>query len=231
MAARIPRKRPGRYHHGDLRRALIDTALQMIEQEGVAAVTTRALARRLGVSHAAPAHHFRDREALLVEVATEGFRAFADALEAAAGGRDDPEDRLAAIGRAYVRFACAHPSHVQVMFGRDLNQGRPQPAALDQESERAYGVLIGAVEALVAARPGPHAPPDELAFGFWALVHGMAALWIEGLPPGPAAVLCPRGPPGGAADLAGLEAAAERALRRAMAGMGPAGSGRSGPRR
>jgi AcrR family transcriptional regulator len=216
------RKRPGRYHHGDLRRALIDTALKMIEQEGVAAVTTRALARRLGVSHAAPGHHFHDRDALLIEVATEGFRAFADALEAAARGPDDPEEKLVAIGRAYVRFACAHSSHVEVMFARDAHEGHPDRAALEEESERAYRVLTGAIEAVVASRPGPQPRPsvDELAFGFWALVHGMATLWIGGLPPGPEAALRPKKPAGSAADLAALEAAAERAIRRAISGVG-----------
>ena len=77
----IRRKRKDEYHHGDLRRALLDGALALIDEDGLGAVSTRALARRLGVSHAAPAHHFKDREALLAEVATEGFGHFTAALE------------------------------------------------------------------------------------------------------------------------------------------------------
>jgi len=181
----LRRKRPGHYHHGDLRRALIDAALRLIEEEGgVAAVTTRALARRLGVSHAAPAYHFRDREALLAEVATEGFRVFADALEAAAHAEPDPHARFCAVGLAYVRFAIGHPSHLRVMFGRGLPEGLPDghapPPALLGEGARAYQVLLDASSALVASSPTPIGSVDEVAFAAWSLVHGMAVLWNDG---------------------------------------------------
>jgi AcrR family transcriptional regulator len=173
-AKAVRRKPAGHYHHGDLRRALLDAALRVIEEDGLAAVTTRALARRLGVSHAAPAHHFRDREALLVEVATEGFRAFADALEAAAAAAPpDPSARLCAIARAYVRFAIEHPAYVRVMFGGSLRDERQRPPALERESERAYRALIDTAAAAGAGAPGGSA--QDLAF-----VHGMATLWIDG---------------------------------------------------
>ena len=170
------RKRPDGYHHGDLRRGLLDAALAIIEEDGVAAVTIRALARRLGVSHAAPAHHFPDRGALLVAVATEGFAAFADALEQAAAGEREPRARFRALGRAYLRFAADHPAHLRLMFGRGLESVVPSSALLD-EGHRAYAALTAAVAALA---PRSSVPIDERAFAAWALVHGMAVLWIDG---------------------------------------------------
>lgn len=146
----------------------------------MAAVTTRALARRLGVSHAAPAYHFRDREALLAEVATEGFRVFADALEAAARAEPDPHARFCAVGLAYVRFAIGHPSHLRVMFGRGLPDGHVPPPALLGEGARAYQVLLDASSALAASSPTPIGSVDEVAFAAWSLVHGMAVLWNDG---------------------------------------------------
>lgn len=180
-AKAVRRKRTGDYHHGDLRRALLDAALRVIEEEGLAAMTTRALARRLGVSHAAPAHHFQDREALLVELATEGFRAFADDLEAAAAAAPpDPQARLGTIARAYVRFAIEHPAYVRVMFGGSLRDELERPPALDRESERAYRVLIDTAAAAAAGAGAPGGSVHDLAFGSWSLVHGMATLWIDG---------------------------------------------------
>ncbi|HEY3356791.1 MAG TPA: TetR/AcrR family transcriptional regulator [Polyangia bacterium] len=203
------RKRPGRYHHGDLRRALLDAALRAIEEEGVNAVTIRALARRLGVSHAAPAHHFHDRDALLVEVATEGFAAFADALEAAARTESDPSRRLVAVGCAYVRFAIDRPAYLRVIFGHGRRNEITAPEPLKREGERAYRALTDTVGALAATVPGAPAPVDELALAAWSLVHGLAMLWIDG----PA-----RAVPGGRA---GFEALVERTLRRAIPGLVP----------
>ncbi len=206
---RLKRKRPGHYHHGDLRRALLDAALQLIDEKGLKAFTTRALARRLGVSHAAPAHHFHDREALLAEVAADGFGAFAEALETAARIEADPGSRLLAIARVYVRFALGHPSHLRVMFGRDPSTKRRPEERLVRESERAYRVLADTVEALAATARGDPGPVDELAFESWSLVHGMTILWLDG----PA-----RSFPGGQA---GLETIVERALRRIIPGLIP----------
>ncbi len=100
------------YHHGDLRRAILGAALDVITAEGPSAVSLRDLARRAGVSHAAPAHHFKDRVGLLTAIAAEGFGLLATAL-------DDAED-LRDAGVRYVRFAREHPAHFQVMFSPEL---------------------------------------------------------------------------------------------------------------
>lgn len=203
------RKRPGHYHHGDLKRALIDEALKLINEEGIGAVTTRALARRLGVSHAAPGHHFADREALLVELATEGFRMFADALEQSVAGEAEPARRLVMLGRAYLRFAADHPSYLRVMFARGFPQGYSPPDGFVCQSDRAYSVLEGVVRDLTVSLGGDPTPLDELAFGTWSLVHGMAMLWIDG-----AAKF-------GFVDRDAFEATAERIVARAIIGLIP----------
>jgi AcrR family transcriptional regulator len=199
-----------------LRRALIDTALQIIDEEGIAAVTIRTLAQRLGVSHAAPGYHFADRDALLVEVATEGFRLFADTLEAAARGTPTPTARMVAVGLAYVRFASQHPSYLRVMFGRGVREGYEWPEPLQQEAHRGYRALTLAVESLVATVPGNPGSVEEISFASWSLVHGMAMLWIDG--PARHAL----------GDEAALLAVAERAILRQCEGIARQG-GAPGP--
>src|SRR3954471_12975444 len=112
------RKRP--YHHGDLRRTLLDTALKMVKEAGPGALSLRELARRAGVSHAAPYRHFASREALIGALAVEGFRGLGAEMQACAGDERDPMRRFRALGVAYVRYAVAHPGHFKVMFSSDL---------------------------------------------------------------------------------------------------------------
>ncbi len=185
-AKRSPAPQPaGRYPHGDLRRALLDAALQLVDERGLEALSLRELARRLGVSHAAPGHHFADRLALLVAMAVDGFERLADAMEAAAAAHPPGAARLAAIGEAYVRFALDHPSHLQVMFGPEVGGMKVRPDELRRAGERARCVLDGTVAAL-AGLPArqPDAPRDPRVeahtFACWALLHGVARLWIDG---------------------------------------------------
>ena len=179
-----PRKPAGRYHHGDLRRALLDAAFQLVEERGVDALSLRELARRLGVSHAAPDHHFPDRCSLLVAMAEEGFERLAQAMEEAAAHAAGAA-RLAAVGDAYLRFALDHPSHHQVMFGREVAGMKTRPDALRRVGDRARRVLDGTFEALAGLPPPvPGTPRDPFVethtFAAWALLHGVARLWIDG---------------------------------------------------
>jgi AcrR family transcriptional regulator len=153
----------------------------VIEREGVSALSLRDLARRLGVSHAAPAHHFPDKTALLVEIAREGYERFGAALDTAFREAPDDDARLAAVGRAYVAFALAHPATFRVMFGREISELPRPPAALAEASGRAYAVLLRGVEAGFAGTPPRHRPPAaSVAFAAWASVHGAAMLWLDG---------------------------------------------------
>jgi AcrR family transcriptional regulator len=176
---RSPRKPRHPYHHGNLRRALLDEALATIRAEGVEAVTLRAIGAKVGVSRTALYRHFADKRALLAAVATEGFRALRERLAAAweAGGRGDAA--LTAMGVAYVRFALDEPSHYRVMFGGfvDLPERDPE---LTAEAHGAFEVLVNALAALQhegIVRAGDD--PVLMARYVWALVHGMAMLGID----------------------------------------------------
>ncbi len=117
MTRRKPRTT---YHHGDLRRTLIDAALRAVERRGPDAVTLRGVARDAGVSQAAPYNHFADKDALLAAVAAEAFQRFAAALDRAGAAASSPRARAAALGRAYVGFAHAHAALFRLMFGPAL---------------------------------------------------------------------------------------------------------------
>lgn len=158
------------YHHGNLKSALLDAAVDAIEQSGPAALSLRDLARRAGVSHAAPAHHFGDKAGLLTELAAQGYDLLADAVRAA--GPD-----LVEAGVAYVRFAVDHRAHFEVMFQPGLH--RPDDPELLAASRRADRALT---EALTASVPARAAEP-EARLAAWSIVHGFAALWISGALP------------------------------------------------
>ncbi|WP_097912925.1 TetR/AcrR family transcriptional regulator [Streptomyces sp. b84] len=156
------------YHHGDLRRVILDAALDAIATNGPGSLSLRDLARRAGVSHAAPAHHFKDRTGLLTAVAAEGYALFADAL----AGAPDLRER----GVAYVRFAATHPAHFQVMFQPDLH--RTDDPDLLAARARATEALRAGVADLPQAGRGED---DRLAgVAAWSLAHGFATLLLSG---------------------------------------------------
>lgn len=162
------------YHHGDLRRALLSAAAEAIGESGAAALSLRDLARRAGVSHAAPAHHFGDKAGLLTALAVEGFDLLAETL------RDAGSDLLEA-GVAYVDFAVRHRAHFEVMFRPELY--RADAAEVRAARERAGAALRSGVAAL-PARGATAADPERDALAAWSMVHGFATLWLSGaLPP------------------------------------------------
>jgi AcrR family transcriptional regulator len=178
--SRPARRRPDRYHHGDLRRALILEALRTIDTEGAAALTLRGVGDRLGVSRTALYRHFADKQALLSEVAAEGVRLRAAALREGwgSGGRRGFD----AMGRAYVGFAVAHPAHYRVMFGGPAEQ-RGADLPKTDESTAAFQVLVDGIVAEQAAGRMRAGEPLPLALYIWAAVHGVAMLALDGLLP------------------------------------------------
>ncbi len=165
-----------RYHHGDLRRALLDRALREVASGGVAGLNLRALARDVGVSHAAPRHHFGDRRGLLTAIAAEGFALLGRELRSAWGSTHS----FLEVGVAYVRFAIDHRAHFEVMFRPDLH--RSEDAALMEAQAATRAMLYGPVTSVANAAPG--VDPQTPAIAAWALVHGIATLWLAGnLPP------------------------------------------------
>lgn len=174
------RKRPRKtYHHGDLRRALVEQALQTIQKEGVEGLTLRAVGERLGVSRTALYRHFADKGALLAAVAREGFRDFRESLAAAVASKGGGPAGFEAMGQAYVRFAVAHPAHYRVMFGGFLEACDRDPE-LVAEAEGSFGVLLDGIVSLQRAGLVRADDPAQLARFVWAVSHGVAMLAIDG---------------------------------------------------
>src|SRR6185436_7903331 len=147
--ARIAKKQ-GDYHHGNLRRVLLDAAIKVIEKEGVAAVSLHALTKRAAVSSGAPYHHFASREELLAAVATEGFELLVDEMKRTVQGADaDPAAYLEGLGRAYIRFALAHRGHFRVMFRAELSKHLRKGAggAVDESLQLLHGAIVRCQEA------------------------------------------------------------------------------------
>ena len=175
-----PGKKPAKpYHHGDLRRALLDEALRTIQTYGVEHLTLRTVGERLGVSRSALYRHFADKQSLLATVGKEGFRKLrqttTDAWEQNGRGRAG----FQAMGKAYVQFAVAHPSHYRVMFG-----GFIESAAKDDhflaEAKAAFKVLVDALVEQQNAGDIRRDDPVVMARFVWALFHGTAMLVIDG---------------------------------------------------
>ena len=168
------------YHHGNLREALIRAALDLIAQKGPGGFTFADAARAAGVSSAAPYRHYRDREALIADVARRGFELFAAALAAAwSDGRPDPIAAYVNTGRAYLAFARGEPAYYSAMF----EAGVPLDAApeLRAAADTAFGVLRGASEVLVARVPREMRPPAlMMSLHVWAMSHGIASLFARG---------------------------------------------------
>ena len=165
------------YHHGNLREALLDAATGIITERGLAAFAFAELARAVGVSPAAPYRHFRDRNALLAELARRGFDALAgDLTKAWNGGRPDPIVAIERCGRAILAFARREPAAYAAMF--DNAPGDPD-LALKTAADAAFQVIRQAADAACNAAPAPKRPPALMvALHIWALCHGHAALFL-----------------------------------------------------
>ena len=172
--------KPGAYHHGDLRTALIEAAAAMISEGGAASVTMRAIGGRLGVSRAAPYRHFPDKTSLLVAVAVEGFKRLNRRL--GAGDTDVPPqssvERLRRMGEEYVRFALEHPAHYRLMYGKEALARQDQP-----ELREAAGALLENLVQVIRVHQQQgeieRGDPRAQAYVAWSAVHGLASLLIE----------------------------------------------------
>jgi AcrR family transcriptional regulator len=168
------------YHHGNLREALIRAALELIAQKGPAGFTFADAARLAGVSSAAPYRHFRDRDALIADVARRGFELFEVALSHAwDDGRPDAYRAFENVGRAYLHFARNEPSYYSAMF--EAGVSLDSDAALREASDRAFEVLRHASETLCSRMPPDKRPPSlMMSLHIWAMSHGIASLFARG---------------------------------------------------
>ena len=154
------------YHHGDLRNGLLESARTILEEESLAALTLRAVARKAGVSHAAPYRHFPNHEALLVELSIEGFDELREALSEAAKAQGSESDKIANIGAAYMRFVAQRPALARLMFGAQL----PNRESFPQ---------LGSAADNIGNEIGTALSDTALGLAVWAAVHGLAMLVLE----------------------------------------------------
>lgn len=167
------------YHHGDLREALIEAALELIAEKGPVGFTVAEAARSAGVSPAAPYRHFRDRDELIADVARRGFVRFESELDRAwNGGLPEPIAAFNRVGKAYLAFARSEPAYYSAMF----EAGLPLHAYPDliEAGERAFAVLRRAAEALAARLPAAQRPALMMGLHIWSLSHGIASLFARG---------------------------------------------------
>lgn len=167
------------YHHGDLRRTLIDASVDVITKDGIDALTLRTLATKAGVSSGAPYHHFADRADLLSAIAQAGFEMLGEAMVASRdAAAPDASARLAAMGQAYVTFALTHAGHFRVMFRGDFKPASATgPTA---SSGRTFALLVQVIQDCQREGTAPAGDPQPLVLTAWSVVHGMATLWLDG---------------------------------------------------
>ncbi|MGZ4167677.1 MAG: TetR/AcrR family transcriptional regulator [Solirubrobacteraceae bacterium] len=169
------------YHHGNLRRALLDAAERTVRERGVQELSLRELAREVGVSHGAPRRHFPDRQALLDALAESGFERLGRELRAAVDGAGDEfEERLRATGAAYIRFATEDPALLELMFA---GKHRDNADSLQEAAERAFAVMLELIaqgQAEGRLEPGD---PERVGFVLFASIQGIASLVTSGMLP------------------------------------------------
>lgn len=186
---------PSPYHHGDLRSALLQEADVMLKESGIAGLSLRQLAERVGVSRMAPYHHFRDKHELLCALATEGFRQLDSLLTGAEveikpnteSDHSDAHNRLllekvlSRVVRDYLHFATTNPDRYELMFGRPIWQAAKPSQELKDTAFACFRRYADSITSLLAHSPLQGRKPLRLAQASWATLHGMARLIIDGI--------------------------------------------------
>jgi AcrR family transcriptional regulator len=173
----MPRKT---YHHGDLKNALIKAGIEILSKEGISGLSLRKVARKTGVSHAAPYAHFADRRALIAAISTEGYRRLYERIEAIAGEyANEPARQLVEAAWAYVQFALDDPDHFKITLSGVVEKERDYPAFVEM-SKKNFAAVVQIVEACQAGGVLDEGPSDLMAVSVWSLVHGLVSLILEG---------------------------------------------------
>lgn len=167
----------GKYHHGNLKTALVDAVLSLIQEKGPHGFSVAEAARRAGVSPAAPYRHFKDRDELMIETARRGYEVFAERLdEAWDNGRPYTFAAFERVGAVYLGFAKTEPAYFSAMFETGISPS--QDPELAAATERALGVLRQACEAVAMQVPPERRPPVQMmTYHIWAMAHGVTALF------------------------------------------------------
>ena len=179
MDNRTDRQKPQAYHHGDLRNALIQAGLELLAEGGAQKLDLRKVARRAGVSHAAPYRHFADKQALIAAINEEGFHWLAERIQSTLREvPDEPFEQLLGVARAYVRFAQEHPWLMREMFS-GLTIERETFVNLQTASKTVYKLYAEVVRRGQESGKIVDGDPAALAGVLWSVLHGLAMLIIE----------------------------------------------------
>jgi AcrR family transcriptional regulator len=175
MKAPCPFSGPRPYHHGDLRRALLDAATRILDRDGQGGLSLRAVAREAGVSPAAPYHHFKDKSELMLAIAEEGFHQLSDYIRHTTDMAVPPIERVAAIGLGYVEFAKTHPAVYRVMYdcSRDSDA---MPDKAHEAEDGAYSLLKRAMIDMGVASPDQETELELACIAAWCAAHGLAEM-------------------------------------------------------
>jgi AcrR family transcriptional regulator len=182
-----PKSRQRPYHHGDLRRAIVNAALELLHETQSLEFSLRELARRAGVSHNAPYKHFSDKRELLAAVSAAGFETLTKRMTREIAGRDNARERLFAMLRAYIEHGVDNPALYSLMFGGYLGgPDRSRPAIELAEAEKTRALLASVIAAGGLGRAIPDTPRNErkitaAILACWSLVHGLTLLVADGL--------------------------------------------------
>ena len=169
-----------KYHHGDLKNALIKAGVEILAKEGVGGLSLRKVAQRAGVSHSAPYAHFPDKQSLIAAISTEGFNQLYNELEAAIYPHaKSPKKQLVEGAQAYVRFALKNSDTFKIMFSGVLEKEKDYPSFVEISS-KTFKLVVEVVQACQNAGVLPTAPANLMAVSVWGQVHGIVSLALEG---------------------------------------------------
>ena len=167
-----------KYHHGDLAESLVRATISLLNEKGPAGISLREVARRAGVSHGAPAHHFGDKAGLLTAVAIDGHRLLGQALEASLTEGEQAFERLLAAGAAYIRFAVTHSAFFSIMFQSELLNSKDVEYRVALQAARS--VLERCVSELAGDKEIDAEQMEFTTMALWSQVHGFSSLWLAG---------------------------------------------------
>ncbi len=169
-----------KYHHGDLKNALIEAGTEILSKEGVGALSLRKVARRAGVSHTAPYAHYTDKQALIAAIATEGYeKLYARLAGVVQRYPDDPLRQLVEAAWAYAEFAQAETAQFKITLSGVLEKEKDYPAFVEV-SQKSFKLVVGIIDACQRQGVLPAGPSDVIAVSVWGLLHGVVSLVLEG---------------------------------------------------
>jgi AcrR family transcriptional regulator len=168
-----------KYHHGDLKNALIEAGIEILAKDGLGALSLREVARQAGVSHTAPYAHYADKQALIAAIATAGYeKLYARLADVVQQYQDSPVQQLVEAGWAYLEFAFDEPDHFKITFSGVIEKEKDFPAFVEI-SQKSFRLVVEIIEACHQTGVLPAGPSDLIAVSVWSLLHGLASLILE----------------------------------------------------